>query len=52
MEKLLREIRNCNVCEKHLEFGVNPIISLSKKSKIIIVGQAQQTFLKSLKMQS
>jgi uracil-DNA glycosylase len=40
MKKLLTQIRNCNVCEKHLEFGVNPIIAASSKSKIIIIGQA------------
>lgn len=40
MKKLLAEIKNCTVCEKHLEFGVNPIIAASTKSKIIIIGQA------------
>jgi uracil-DNA glycosylase len=40
MEKLLKEIRNCRECKKHLEFGVNPIISASTKSTIIIIGQA------------
>ncbi|MCW3084086.1 MAG: uracil-DNA glycosylase [Bacteroidetes bacterium] len=37
---LLGEIKSCSVCEKYLEFGVNPIIAASTKSKIIIVGQA------------
>jgi uracil-DNA glycosylase len=40
MNKLLEQIRNCRECEKHLEFGVNPIISASKKSRIVIIGQA------------
>jgi uracil-DNA glycosylase len=40
MKKLLQQIRNCNECEKHLELGVNPILSASTKSKIIIIGQA------------
>lgn len=40
MDKLLEEIRNCKVCGKYLEFGVNPIISASRKSRIIIIGQA------------
>ncbi len=40
MKKLLAEIRNCTVCAKHLELGVNPIIAASPKSKIIIIGQA------------
>jgi len=40
IKKLLIQIRNCKECEKHLEFGVNPIIAASSKSKIIIIGQA------------
>jgi uracil-DNA glycosylase len=40
MDKLLKQIRNCKECEQHLELGVNPIISASVKSKIIIIGQA------------
>jgi uracil-DNA glycosylase len=40
MKKLLKEIRNCKVCEKYLELGANPIIAASTKSKIVIVGQA------------
>lgn len=40
MDKLLKEIRNCKVCEPFLEFGANPIISACSKSRIIIIGQA------------
>ena len=40
MRKLLSEIKDCSVCEKHLVHGAKPIISASKKSKIIIIGQA------------
>jgi uracil-DNA glycosylase family 4 len=40
MNDLLQQIRNCKECEKHLPFGVNPIISASSDSKIIIIGQA------------
>jgi uracil-DNA glycosylase len=40
MDKLLQEIRNCTVCEKHLILGANPIIAASTISKIIIIGQA------------
>jgi uracil-DNA glycosylase len=40
MDKLLKEIRNCKTCEKHLQLGVNPIISASKASRIVIIGQA------------
>lgn len=40
MKELLAEIRDCKVCEKYLVLGANPIIAASKKSKIIIIGQA------------
>jgi uracil-DNA glycosylase len=38
MNKLLIEIKGCRVCEKHIE--PNPIISASRKSKVVIIGQA------------
>jgi len=40
MNELLAKIRNCNVCEKHLVSGVNPIIAASNNSRLIIIGQA------------
>lgn len=40
MEKLLKEIRSCKVCEPHLPLGANPILSASRNSKIVIIGQA------------
>jgi uracil-DNA glycosylase len=40
MDELLSQIRKCRECERHLEFGVNPIIAASPKSRIIIIGQA------------
>ncbi len=40
MKKLLKQIRECTLCETHLEHGTNPVVAFSKKSKIIIVGQA------------
>jgi uracil-DNA glycosylase len=40
MKTLLEQIRNCTICEKYLELGVNPVIAASLKSKIIIIGQA------------
>jgi len=38
MKKLLQEVRQCRVCQKFLD--PNPILSISKQSKIIIIGQA------------
>ena len=40
LKTLLKQIRNCRVCEKYLELGVNPILAASSKSKILIIGQA------------
>jgi len=40
MEELLKAIKNCQVCEKHLALGVNPIMSAGVNSKIVIIGQA------------
>lgn len=40
MENLLEKIRACRICEAHLPKGCNPVISASKESKIVIIGQA------------
>ena len=40
MKNLLEQIRHCRECEKHLEYGVHPVIAADAKSKIIIIGQA------------
>ena len=40
MEQLLREIKNCRICEKHLEHGVNPVLAASITSRVAIIGQA------------
>ena len=43
MEKLLTQIRNCEVCSSHLPLGPRPIVSAHPKSKIAIIGQAPGT---------
>lgn len=40
MNDLLREIRNCKECEKHLPNPPRPILRASVNSRILIVGQA------------
>jgi uracil-DNA glycosylase len=40
MDRLLKQIKNCRVCEKQLKDGVNPIVAATTNSKIVIVGQA------------
>lgn len=40
MEKLLKEIRACEVCKRHLPNNPKPILQASSHSKILIIGQA------------
>ena len=40
MKELLQEIRNCALCESKLALGPRPVLSVSTKSKIVIIGQA------------
>ena len=40
MEELLEQIKNCRVCEDYLKDGTNPVVAASRKSKIVIIGQA------------
>ncbi len=43
MKTLLTNIRNCDVCSKHLALGPRPIVSAHPSSKIVIIGQAPGT---------
>ncbi len=43
LNKLLRDVRSCTICEEHLALGPNPILSCSPKSKVAIIGQAPGT---------
>ncbi len=40
MDNLLTQIKNCQACKAHLAHGVNPVVTGSINSKILIVGQA------------
>lgn len=40
MKKLLAEIRACTICRDHLPLGPNPVLSVTSKSRILIIGQA------------
>jgi len=40
MDKLLQIIKNCRECEGHLKTGINPVLSASANSKLIIISQA------------
>nr|WP_321234051.1 uracil-DNA glycosylase family protein [uncultured Psychroserpens sp.] len=43
METLLNNIRQCRICEQHLQLGPRPIASGHPESKIVIIGQAPGT---------
>lgn len=40
MNALMSEIKDCKTCLPYLQHGVNPVVSASRDSKIIIIGQA------------
>lgn len=43
MKALLKNIGQCRICEEHLALGPRPVLSASKNSKIVIIGQAPGT---------
>ena len=43
MQKLLSDIRACEVCKEHLPLGPRPIVAAHSEAKIIIIGQAPGT---------
>ncbi len=40
MEELLKQIRNCKVCDDELPLGSRPVLAASENSKIVIISQA------------
>ncbi len=40
---LKKRVKACTICEKHLPLGPRPVVSFSKESKILIIGQAPGT---------
>lgn len=40
MKELIKEIKNCTICQEHLVDGCRPVFVAHPKSKIIIIGQA------------
>lgn len=42
-QDLLSDIKQCRICEDFLELGPNPVVSVSQKSKILVIGQAPGT---------
>ncbi len=40
MEELLKEIRQCTICKELLPHNPRPVLSASRKAKVLIIGQA------------
>lgn len=40
MKKILKKIKNCTECTAFLPFSPNPVVSISPKSKIVLISQA------------
>ncbi len=43
LKSLLKEVRACTACEKHLPFAPNPVLRVDPRSKILIISQAPGT---------
>jgi uracil-DNA glycosylase len=43
LESLLREIRACRVCARHLPFGPRPVLRAKASARLLIIGQAPGT---------
>lgn len=43
MNALLKQIRGCEICKKHLPFEPKPILNFERDASILIVGQAPGT---------
>ncbi|MFT4541825.1 MAG: uracil-DNA glycosylase [Planctomycetota bacterium] len=40
LNRLLKDVRSCSICEEHLPHGVRPIVQLSSSATVLIAGQA------------
>ena len=43
LDRLLRDIRACRICEAHLPLGPNPVLRASATATLLVVGQAPGT---------
>ena len=43
MDKLIKEIERCTICEKHLALGPRPVVRAHKDARVVIIGQAPGT---------
>lgn len=42
-EALVRQIRQCRLCEAHLPLGPRPVVQFSATSRVVVIGQAPGT---------
>ncbi|MGV7222397.1 MAG: uracil-DNA glycosylase family protein [Nitrospinales bacterium] len=40
LRKLLKEVKDCRICEEYLPLGARPVVQVHSKASILIVGQA------------
>ena len=43
LQRMLRDIRGCRLCEAHLPLGPNPVLRASATARLLVVGQAPGT---------
>lgn len=43
LERVLAEVRACQVCEQHLPLGPRPVVRADARARVLIVGQAPGT---------
>lgn len=43
LDRLLKDIRACRLCEEHLPLGPRPVVSVHEDARILIIGQAPGT---------
>lgn len=43
LQRLLKEVRGCRICEAHLPLGPRPILRASSSARLLIAGQAPGT---------
>jgi len=43
LQRVLREVRACRVCEEHLPLGPRPVVRADARARVLIVGQAPGT---------
>ena len=40
LQRLVNDIERCQICQKHLPMGANPVLRVSKSASVLIAGQA------------